>query len=83
MGIRIEKIRQKELSAVKTNSYYNGVLGADLESPVNCPDILVETGRQLDKFGVENRKECVKKNLGIEMTPSQLFSKAGLKRKVK
>ena len=83
MGIRIEKIRQKDLSSVKTNLYYNGVPGTDLESPVLYPDVLGETGRQLDKFQVSDRKECLAKNLGVELTPSQLFSKAGLKRKVK
>lgn len=83
MGIRIEKVRQKENSVLKTNQYYNGVCGTDLESPVKNPDLLGENGRKFETFGVSDRKECCAKNLGVEMTPSQLFSKAGLKRKVK
>lgn len=83
MGIRIEKVRQQNCEADKTNLYYNGVPGSDLAAPVMCPDILGDTGRKLHNFGVSDRKDCVKKNLGADFTPSQLFTKAGLSRKVK
>ena len=83
MGIRKEKVRQLHYVPQKENIYYNGVLGSDLAAPVMCPDILGLTGRKLHEFEVVDRKDCVKKNLVADLTPSQLFTKAGLSRKVR
>lgn len=83
MGIKKETIKQKNLEPVKTGEYHEGICGADLQSPVQFPDVLGNVGRKLHEFSVSDRKECVKKNLGLDLTPSQLFARAGLKRKGK
>lgn len=83
LGIKKETIKQHKLQPIKTGKYHEGICGADLSSPVQFPDVLGINGRKLHEFGVRDRKECVKKNLGVELTPSQLFAVAGLTKKGK
>ena len=75
MGIKIERVRQKNKKSNKTGDYYNSVPGTDLGSPTQYPDEVVRK--------TTDRKKTFEENLGMQFTPSQLYSRAGLSRKVK
>lgn len=80
MGLS-KKIRRK-----LSSGYYVPAAGVETTknipvAPTLYPEVVVDRGRQLDKFGVEDRKECCEKNCGVVgATPSVLFALAFGKR---
>ena len=82
MGLSKKTRRKRELEKIAQLRYYVPAAGIETTkdrpvAPTLYPDVLGMNGRKLDEFGVDDRRECVEKNVGIVgCSPAVLWSLA-------